>query len=303
MPTLYATLQQAYYDYLKYLQEGNSPIALPYRGPEPSKSGLTVRASSLGRCPLAIALERSKSPMKFPPTQARELSSLHLMQQGTRDAAPFQEAMLWKFGECAQVEIMVESEALRVRGRIDVILTVEGRGHIVEIKRRDAQRGTSGPAPKLSDVYQAMVYGLITGAESVNILILNRYFFNLWNLRPVGSGYVLVDEKGDLWNSDLNAPEHLNHDNLRAEIARHLAYLDGGVTSDPMPDFINRDEGWQCFQWENGERPKRYKREYKGKTERTETIVPRCPFWCHTDSPGPFEVHDNGDNTYTVDLH
>lgn len=301
----YHVVYGAYSEYLRYLEMGADRVKLPEHKHDPANSVGKVHASALGSCPLKNALRRQRAPQTNPPSHAERTSTLHLMQQGTRDAEPIQEALVWKYGEIskrwkatpsktrkghlptdrsgAAVEVSVEHENFKVRGRIDATVRPSANApqFIFEIKRRDATGGKGDPQPKLSDVWQLMTYGAATGIHNLNLVIINRYVMKVWTLYPVRDGFVLKDEKGERWANPLNSPEHLNYEKLEQEIALQLTYLNG-KTDCPMPDFLNDDRngGWYCFHWVDGVKPMVYARETKGKMEKLGYITPRCEYFC-----------------------
>ena len=95
---IYHTLATAYREYLEHLAHGGARVHLPDKPHDPALSINSIFASSLKRCPLLNAYRREKLPEPNPESDARHMSGLHLMQQGVRDAEPFQEALAWKFG-------------------------------------------------------------------------------------------------------------------------------------------------------------------------------------------------------------
>lgn len=274
---LYADIRKGYHEYLIYVQK-NSRIQLPEHIHDPQQSIGKVHASALGRCPLASAKKRQQEVQM-------DLSTLHLMQQGMRDAEPLQEAMLW-YDPRTQVEFSVERGVFR--GRIDILYN----GHVIEIKRRDGYM-KNPPQPKLTDVYQMLAYHYITGITSIHLCLMTRFDLFFWRLEPRENGFVLLDEQGNEWKNAANKPSYLNFGVLHFEAKRHMEYLEGR-TDDPMPNFLEIPAGAECFHWESAERPKKYKTTYNGETERRANIVPHCPFWCHCKVPsnGLIEIEE-----------
>lgn len=297
--------------YSEYLRSGDR-IYLPLHKHNPANSVGKVHASALGRCPLQNALKRSNAPMTNPPSHQKRTSSLHLMQQGVRDAEPVQESLIWKYGKAkvrkgvpqgkgAAVEVSIDSKPFRVRGRMDAVVRPgEGReAFIFEVKRRDPIGGENDPQPKLSDVWQVLTYGLTTGIQNMNLVIMNRYSFKVWTLRPVTDGYMLFDEMGVKWDSFLNSPEHINIPALEREIQLQFDYLHGIQSECPMPDFLNDDRngGWYCFQWVKGVKPMVYAKTYQGKDEKFGYITPRCEYFCQPMELIGKPIRETGRNT------
>jgi hypothetical protein len=304
--SLYQTVKKAYLEYLRQRER----ITIPRRPHDPKNSEGMVHASALGYCPLKRASERFDLPVKREMSDAELLSSYHLMEQGTRDAEPFQEAMVWKFGDLllkrgadatepfkglaaitkpnmsaqngAKAEYSVQTNEYKVRGRIDVLVQIDGELNIFELKRRDTPAKADMPEPKLSDFYQLFSYRMITGVKKNHIITLNRYFFNIWTLMPKDDGFIFVNEIGEPWDSPFNSPLWMNEETWKREVEHQHAYTFGGKTDDPMPD---NNTDWQCGGWLRGERPKYYKKEWQGKLHRPEFFVPKCAYWCHSDNP------------------
>src|SRR5690554_4018104 len=128
-------LKSRYAAYLRALNEGEARVRLPDHQHDPTVSAGKVHASALGRCPLLKANERHNVPKRIQPTEDQELNLLHLFQQSARDAEVVQEAVVW--GKTGEVEVSIDSDELRLRGRIDLLVDYAGERHIVEIKRRD----------------------------------------------------------------------------------------------------------------------------------------------------------------------
>lgn len=301
-------IRSIYLNYLRHLSQGGKRPALP---PYVHREGGTdkISASSLGRCPLAEAYKRNRNQEKTNPmTDGEEMSSLHLMQQGTRDAEPLQEAFVWSGG---QVEVPVESDLLR--GRVDALIEYEEEHHVVELKRRDSKDG-GHPKPKMSDILQCLAYSSMLGVPMVNVHIvtLNRYGINVWNFEPVSSegvfvGFLVVNEDGKYWTSPLNNPEKINEKALTEEVMKHRDYLMGVQTACPMVDFLNHPEGWLCYH--DLQEPKHYKTEnnaikFQGEGNYVPvgkgfsslgTVRPRCEWFdaCHGSHEGIHSVLDD----------
>lgn len=261
---LYEDIRSAYKEYLIYIQE-NPRVRLPEHIHDPAMSVGKVHASALGRCPKATALKRKvKVDM--------DLSTLHLMQQGIRDAEPLQEAMYWYYPIEAQVEYSVEREYFR--GRIDILYG----DHVIEIKRRDGYM-KNPPQPKLTDVYQLIAYRYMTGFPSINLCLMTRFDLFFWQLVEDGNGFKLINEHGEEWKNGYNNSSYLNYSVIVYEGQRHLQYLNEERSDDPMPNFLNIPAGSECFHWESAARPKKYKTSHNGETERDAPIRPHCPFF------------------------
>lgn len=294
-------LHSVYYAYLHYLDNGGQRFRLPPEEPhDPAKSEGKIHPSSLTKCPLANAKRRTNEPVVIEQTREEHLRTLHVMQQGVRDAEVIQEAVLWhastRHDVAAHAELSIEDDYLR--GRMDLVVWLGEECHVVEIKRRDGN-----PAkPKLSDAMQVLAYQVITPPTlSLHILLLNRWSnnpeldppgFQVWDFRLVEDGYVLVDEQDTAFDADWNLPDTLNLDQVWAYTTIQLSYLSGELSHAPYLDWLNDGKG-ECFTWEGGwsAAPKKYAKRYKGKTERHEYAVPRCPWFCHyplgdRDDPG-----------------
>lgn len=325
--TLYREVHSAILGYLRHIDAGGERVRLPKHKHDPARSANRVHASSIGYCPRARAAQRLRVPMVNPPTEAEELVSRMRMEDGVSAGELIQAAMIWKYGRArlyrgwlaknvqtgAAAEVSVDSESLKVRGRIDVWLRIDGVDHLIEVKRRDPWKGGGNiPLPKIGDALQLLSYGVITGVESLSILTRTRVLFKLWSLRPVGNGYMIFDEKGEAWNDPLNRPEIINVDRMKAEIARHLDYIEGRTFDRPFEDFLNdeRSEGWYCWKW-NSEPAKKYSESYAKRKDvqspgRNGFIVPKCEWWCHQPIPESgelrYEVEETGyqSNQYQI---
>lgn len=289
---LYDEIREIYKEYLIYLQK-NPRVILPEHIHDPSQSIGKVHASALGRCPLASAKKREG----VEPASMESMSTLHLMQQGVRDAEPLQEALYWKYPDLVQIEFSVEREMLR--GRLDILYGT----NVIEIKRRDGYM-RNPPQPKLTDVYQMIAYSYMTGFKNINLCLMTRFNLNFWKLIEEGNGFKLVDEEGNDWKNGYNNPGYLSYSVLLYEANRHMDYLNGEKSEDPMPNFLNIPGGAECFHWENNERPKQYKTSYNGESQRTANIIPHCPFWCHGGTPAgnpiPVEEIEYGTKEYRL---
>ena len=288
MKSIYDDIRQGYLEYLTYIQK-NPRITLPQHIHDPALSTGKIHASSLGRCPLAAARKRELE-VKY------DLSTLHLMQQGIRDAEPLQEALLW-YDPTTLVEHSVERDTLR--GRIDILY----QGQVIEIKRRDGYIKAL-PQPRLTDAYQLIAYSYITGLTEIHLCLMTRFDLHFWKMVNKENGFVLVDESGNEWKNASNKPSYLNYGVLKYETQRHLDYLNGVRVEDPLPDFLNIPAGTECGRWAGTERPKKYKTSYKGETERKADYIPTCPFWCHCDisEEGLIKVEETeyGSQTYRI---
>lgn len=290
----YDLVFDAYFSYLRHLNSGGERFRLPEKTHNPALSVGLVHPSALGSCPLKPALQRANVPETNPPNDYEQLSAWHLMRQGVQDAEPLQEALIWKYefmpGHYATAEESITDETLGIRGRMDAFVFSNGARHIYEIKRRDSYGKYDQPQPKISDVWQVLTYGVALGVKSLNIILLDRYFFNLWQLRPVDEGYVLFNYKtGEKWDSILNTPEFINVTNLKAEIERQRAYLLGYTTEKPIADMLNdeRTGSWFCWKWA-GDKAKMYAKTYQGRNEKIGHIQARCPYFthCYGHAPG-----------------
>jgi hypothetical protein len=217
------------------------------------------------------------------------------MRQGSQDAEPLQEALLAGKLE-ATIELPIYSDTLRLKGRVDAVVWENGGVHIYEFKRRDIPKNAKGgPQPKLADLLQVYAYKMIfeekgTEVLSMNIVPINRYYFNTWRVESDGMDTVCIGEDGTPlyvagygWANE-EGVRHFTH------IAQE--YLDGR-RSVPFADPLNDTNAgsWYCFDWKDGEKPKKYKSTYMGKTERTGWAVPSCEFYCHGD-PVPREARE-----------
>ena len=271
--------------YLQYLQ---LRVRLPYEKAERSGEAHTlVHASAIGRCPLATAKERNNEPERYPQARREKLSSLHLMSQGERDAEPIQEALVRFLG--FKAEHYFQDRVAGVSGRVDAYKF----GTIVEIKRRDAQRGRSRPMPKRDDMLQILAYinhfwNQTQVHHEAYLLMVNRYYCDVWQMEwnEGLSQYVLYDHDGEIFIPDGRVDSYT----LAVKIAQHKNYLeDKNLRHTPeqfVDDFAAVTDGWNCYKWD-GEPAKKYKDVYKGKTERRGKIKRRCVHWCH-----PFEAED-----------
>lgn len=290
--SLYNVLQEAYSDYLDYLAD-NPRVELPYHKHDATTSEGKVHASALGRCPLAAALSRKteKTEKRF------DWNTLHLMQQGVRDAEPLQEAMLWKYPEHTNVELSVEKDNLR--GRLDILYA----GNVIEIKRRDSPDRKVPPYLRLSDLYQTMAYGVILeeAAQTLNVLLVTRFDLTLFSLVPDGNGYSVVDQNGRYWASPYNKPSYLNFAVVRGLRDSHLRYMRGETTEDPKPNYLNGDS-YECGNFEKDTKPKAFKVPFGDATGQTTKFIPKCSHWCHHGGFKPeyieIEEVEHGSKTY-----
>jgi hypothetical protein len=282
-----------------------------------------VWASALGYCPLKSYFSRSGTEPKFPLTRDEAFSSEWRMRNGVKTAEIIQEAMWWKFGftncEDGITEAVINGffsnvdsdyrtcliehpvhgdEALPISGRVDLAFRTGSDVHLVEIKGRNVQEGSEKAFPKLGDAMQVLSYKMMLARKyphltfHAHVLIGSWYFFNLWSFEDSNGGYTLHCEDGDVWNYQ-GAPCVVYTSDVHRECERHLAYLKGERSDVPYPDFINDPiHRWECGQWVNGKTPKKYKKLYRGAMERTEQIKRRCPYFCHTDQPGPWDASE-----------
>lgn len=282
-------IRQVYRDYLEYLANGGDRIRIPeHKHVDPETP--VVYSSSLMRCPLLAAKKRNKDPEVLPQSPAKRLAALHIMQQGTRSAEPIQEAMLWHSlsGDepkmKVDVELSLSSLAGKLRGRVDLVITIDNHIHLIEIK----QKSDNYQTPRMPDIFQALSYSYMWKPEDItaHVMTVRRVSakdhdgaFNLWTLKPDEHGFIVVGEDGGMWNHPVNNPEFINYTTMWVEIERHRKYLAGELNGPPIVDFINT-EGFWCASWV-GNKPKKYKKLYKGKEERQEYMHPTCTHFCH----------------------
>lgn len=286
-------LVQAYDQYTTYLSS-NPPFTLPYRAHVDAPDFIHV--SSLGMCPLQTALNRRKVTPKYPDLLAENnLWTRHLMEQGKRDAAPLQEALLSSaLFHDVQAEYPVSDPELKLKGRIDVLVRFGDpmTRHIIEIKRRDLPKNGGTFAPKLTDIYQVMGYGLITLYNHMHVVLMNRYNFVTWSVMPQGNGFQVFDSNGTLWDHPLNTPAHLNYDMLRAEVERQRTYLEGRSDACPIPDPLNDDLGYLCVT----------KTRYANKAPGSKGKVrPNCAHFCFGDDD-EIEIVREADGSLSWDV-
>lgn len=278
--SLYNVIQETYSEYLNYLAD-NPRVEIPYKKHDAAESEGKVHASSLGRCPLAAALSR-KTDAKG---KGFDWKTLHLMQQGVRDAEPLQEAMLWKYPDVTEVELSVERDNLR--GRLDILYD----GNVIEIKRRDSPDRKVPPYLRLLDLYQTLAYGVILEEEArtLNILLATRFDITLYSLIPDGGGYSVIDHNGRYWSSSYNKPSYINFAVVRGLRDSHLRYMRGETTEDPRPNYLNSDH-YECGHFENDNKPKAYKVPFGNETGQTTKFIPTCSWWCHHNGDKPTEI-------------
>lgn len=261
-----------------YLESGQR-ITLNHKPHDPELSIGKVFASALGLCPKNEALKRESGESKY------DLDGQIRMNSGSRIAEIVQEAMLWHFGE-SEVEIEYSVDNNGVRGRMDLMhdgATVSFPV-VTEIKWTRSYKFS----PKLAHVYQLMWYlhYMNRFEHSEGFLLGIDDTFNWYELLYVGNDMYQLVKDGVPYKAEWNNAQTLNVTELERLIQLHQDYLSGKITATPMPDFLNQEGGWQCFEWED----KRKK----------ESIIPRCPFFsqCHSHEVGPIQVEKQNKKYY-----
>jgi len=240
--------------------------------------------SSLGKCPLQNALKRLDAIEKFPPTLEDEISSMMLMESGTRIGELLQEAVLWHGTGKAEVKVSDD----QISGRADIVWNNDDGKHVLEVKVRN----NTQPTPRITDVLQAMAYGRLLDSDFIHIVIVTSPFFNrdgklpinVWTLRPVDDGFYVENQDGDAWYDPRNRPEFLNYERLDDEIDNQLDYLrDFRDSAPPIKHPLHSLDGWQCLQIVS--KPRNLK---KGPVLGSAKV--RCPYYCWSDER-EWDVH------------
>lgn len=288
MTSLYNTLFDAFERYF-VTEPDLRKIEVPFPEYAPSENDvITVRASSIGGCPKLAAHEKKQTPPTHPKSRGALLSKKWRMIQSLVDGNLVQSALYTTLD--AKIEVPVESESLKCRGVIDVLLP---SGTIIEIKRRDARKGADMPMPSLSDCYQVMFYGYVRKTTDMHIMMVSRTYFNLWSFKRSGKGFILVNENGAEWPNANNNPRDLSFAAMKKRLAINLKYMREEVTD--IPFDVNDPRSWLCYTWES--EPARYKKKYRGADYRTGVAHPNCEYFCQTELPGPtyrFAIDENG---------
>lgn len=286
---LYDEIKDTVNEYLIYLERGGKRIVLPEHIHDETLSKGKIHASALGRCPLAKSIERNRPRVESEESK-HSFASLYLMQGGVRDAELYQEAFLWKHPNTAQVEFSIDGFGMR--GRMDIYYD----GHVIEIKSRHVASKDAPPMMFLGDAYQTLAYGLILNVQppkTLNTLLRTRFGFTLYTFKPEGNGFTAYDQHGKRWFPDYNRPEFLSYPVVQSLAEKHLKYLQGELTHDPMPNYLNTDGGRECGYWKDDDRPKRFKQPFRDQNGKTVQFIPTCPFWCHHASkPDYVEVEE-----------
>lgn len=297
--TPHEALFWAVYNYKK--ERPPRPELPPYKKGE--YEGVLVPASNLGQCPLRNAKRYHGEPKTLEPTPKQDMVSLLRMDDGVRAAEVLQEALLWQYGDAARVEVEARDFSIRITGRIDALVDIEGKQYLYEFKRRDNDPW-GNLWPKMSDLYQVMAYGLMYPEAVLSIVVRNRVIFNTFTLYEDSPGkFLVVDQDGKPWESPMNDPNLLSTGSLMAEIDRQLEYLERGNRSIPIDDPLNDDRtgGWYCYRWE-GKKPMVYSEKYakqSGMTEKIGYVLPSCEYFCHYPIEGwnPLPVRETGRET------
>lgn len=300
---------QAYVAYTQYLKEGGNRIHLPEKeAHDPEKAQGLVFPSDLTMCPLAARFKREAALGRFQESENAVASSQTIMNLGNFYEDFLAEALIYTYGE-QNVLRHVSAEGFGARGRIDILLTVEGQDYLLEVKSSAPFGKAKDPHPKKGHVFQVLFYRMIIGDVPTSIVMFNRHAvngtlpFKVWDIvkkSELWNGYRVLDEDryilDEAWNTN-----DLCYEAVLAEIQRHANYLSGNRSDIPIPDFLNDPAGWQCCYTTT--KPKPYKTERnalqygeKPAVQRSGgdwvvpgVIAPRCPWFCH-DIPADTEL-------------
>lgn len=271
-------------NYLLYLDDGGERIRLSQT--ERIHYPGFVHASNLLDCPLKSRKERNNEQAVFPELLKQNNPTLLLrMLEGERIAEIIQEAFSMASHlplEYFVSEYSVYSNELFLQGRIDITYFQDDIVNtIIEIKHRLPTWKNKVPEPRMGDVFQMLAYKMMTGAEEAHLIIVDtpayRDFndptkgYSIWTLYqdaeyPEGC-YILQDENLEPWWDSFNHGGYINETNLKAEVNRQLAYLNG---KNDIPIDLDSNEAWQC------------KSNVKLAKDGVGIIEARCPYWCHS---------------------
>lgn len=294
MTVKYEELLQVYHTYLS----GGERKAMP---PDERTGGYDdyISASWLFKCPIPNVLRHVQVKPFRPPTPREERIRQYVMEMGTRTAETLQEA-LYHGVEDTEVERVLIDHNMKLKGRYDVLY---GGHSIIEIKTRFGQFAQ----PRISDLGQLYAYMHTLGVNGYLLIFKaapdfsTDEPFDLWRAYEHQSGtFALVRQDGVEW-----MPERpINQETLRQEIENQHQWLDWALSHAPAipapgeilpPLEIADPRNHECVTWV--QKPERYKRAYKGKTQREGIFLPRCEYFCHTALEGPFYAElDDEDN-------
>lgn len=296
-------VSEAFTGHLEYLFDGGVPIPVPEKeAHDPDKSEGLAFPSSLGKCPLYAFKERSGAVERFPRSQHSKVAGYHKMLLGNYYENLLVSALIWKYGQ-ENVLTHVSAEGFGARGRVDIILSVEGQDYLLEVKSSAPYGRHKEPAVSLGYVLQALYYRMICGEMPTSIVLFNRWHskglpFKVYDIIPEDDGFIVVDEEGIPLNAYWNNSLRLSYAAIKEEILTHQQYLSGNRSDDPMPDFLNRPERWQCGSIPKDHEPKVYTSitkalQYRpnepaallpdGRAVVAGTFIPTCPYFCHSD--------------------
>lgn len=291
---LYHLIRESVDGYLNYLNDGGARLKVETKRSGDDNAGW-IYASDLGMCPLQRALKAAGVPPRYPDLlPENKPMGMWRMQVGVRFAEVIQEAVLWayradtvsplrnrpNYNIAAWAEVPLLDDALKIRGRADLVIWAEEQMHVVEIKSRDVDYAAWEVKP--SDWYQLMVYKGVVDVESwayepvgyaqMHLLTVDWYTMSLYQFHRADNSWWAENQSGDRWDS----PVELTLDSFFAEVDRHHSYRRGDTKAVPFTDPVNEEGGWQCYQ----KTDKAWPRPTKAEPVRTAVIKPRCEYGC-----------------------
>lgn len=260
-----------------------------------------MHPSELGYCDLKSALQASGLPPDY------EMENEWLMDHGNYVAPMIQEPLMLYAMQHPDIafipEHIMEGAAMwdgystqMYQGKADGLLYYEGEPYILEIKDTEGVIKRSVGEPSIKYCMQSMAYKLLADGSlnSSFIITCSKWGFSVYELRWVGTGFMLFDRWGKpyevpAWSKeDWNTPAHLNYvevikainkkqaliDRARAARERWAAVdIDELVFDNKIKDPLNdKEQGWLCV-WHYD----------KGTKTRGGEAKPNCPFAkrCH----------------------
>lgn len=256
----------------------------------------SIPISYMGACPRVKTLERRKYQQKFPQLDWRNsFGTVLKINDGNMTEAFVQKALI-RAGlathESVEVSVVINSNGIRLHGRLDAETHYTPDGEILEIKRSEKFFGKD-PTPFMKYIFQVMSYGIARGKRQMYILMAEHAGIHLYRLNRQGVGWIVVnDETGEALAAPWNTAEFITTATLATMARDMLRYSemsdDDVLATQPIPDPLNppetylSGEPWQCAKIS---KPKSAK--LGG------ACSPSCAYSCHHESIMPFGIHYN----------
>ena len=290
--TYYQALLDALTAEALHKDNGQEDIVLPPKEHESVPGSVPI--SYLGACPRLKGLERRNYPKRFPELDWRNNASTILkIHDGSMTEEFVQRAMI-RAGlatpESIEVSVRIDSQGIRLHGRLDAETNYTPEGEILEIKRSEKFYGKD-PTPFMKYAFQVLSYGIARHKQQLYVLVVEHAGIHLYRLTRSGDGWMFVNElTGDPVDAPWNTPEFINVANL-AHMARTMtAYIampdEEILATRPIEDPLNPPESylygetWQCA-----------KVSLPKKKGASGSCAPSCTHSCHHEALAPFAVH------------